>query len=107
MAKYFSNCKKCRSTGVKLCSRGPKCVLEKRSVTPGQHGKKFGTKKLSEYGKQLVEKQKLKLLYGVMERQFSRFFEQASRQKGVTGEVLLSMLERRLDNVVYRLKMAN
>lgn len=107
MARYLSSCKKCRSTGVKLCSRGPKCVLEKRSVTPGQHGKKVGTKKLSEYGKQLVEKQKLKLLYGVMENQFKRFFQEASRQKGVTGEALLSLLERRLDNVVYRLKMAS
>ena len=106
MGKYFSGCRKCRRTGVKLCSRGPKCVLERKSVTPGQHGKKLGSKKLSEYGKQLLEKQKLKLMYGVMETQFYRFFEQASKQKGVTGETFLSMLERRLDNVIYRLKMA-
>lgn len=105
--KYVSSCKKCRQTGEKLCSRGPKCILERRSLTPGQHGKKVGTKKLSEYGRQLQEKQKLKLVYGVLERQFKRFFEIASKNRGVTGEVLLSLLERRLDNVVYRLKMAS
>jgi len=104
--KFVSGCKKCRQTGEKLCSRGPKCVLERRAVSPGQHGKKTGTKKLSEFGKQLQEKQKVKLHYGVLERQFHRFFTIAAKNKGVTGEVLLSLLERRVDNVVYRLKMA-
>ena len=104
--KYQSGCRKCRRIGEKLCSRGPKCVLEKRALTPGQHGKKIGTKRISEYGKQLLEKQKVKLMYGVLEKQFQRFFEFASKRKGITGEVLLSMLERRLDNVVFRLKMA-
>ena len=73
---------------------------------PGQHAKRSGTKKLSEFGKQLQEKQKVKLMYGVLERQFRRFFDIASKQHGVTGENLLTTLERRLDNVVFRLKMA-
>ncbi len=106
-SKYSAGCRKCRRFGEKLCSRGPKCVIERRSLTPGQHGKKIGTKKLSEYGKQLQEKQKVKLTYGVLEKQFERFFDIASKSKGVTGEMLLSMLERRIDNVVYRLKMAS
>ncbi len=106
MGKKLSGCKKCRQIGAKLCSKGPKCVIEKRASSPGQHGKKIGIKKTSEYGKQLKEKQKVKLLYGVLERQFRRFFDIASQQKGVTGEVLLCTLERRLDNVIYRLKMA-
>ncbi len=104
--KYVAGCRKCRRFGERLCSRGPKCVIERRSLTPGQHGKKFGTKKLSEFGKQLQEKQKVKLVYGVLERQFERFFDIASKSRGVTGETLLSLLERRIDNVVYRLKMA-
>ena len=103
--KFISGCRKCRQTGEKLCSRGPKCVIERRILTPGQHGKKPGAKKMSEFGKQLQEKQKVKLHYGVLERQFKRFFDIASKQRGVTGEVLLSLLERRLDNSVYRLKM--
>lgn len=106
MANKISGCRKCRQTGVKLCSKGPKCILEKRPVTPGQHGRKIGIKKTSEYGKQLQEKQKAKMMYGMREKQFKRFFEEATRQKGVTGESLLSLLERRIDNVVYRLKMA-
>lgn len=106
MANKVSGCRKCRQYGVKLCSKGPKCVLEKRPVTPGQHGKRVGIQKTSEYGKQLQEKQKVKLMYGVREKQFRRFFAEAARQKGITGEVLLSLLERRLDNTVYRLKMA-
>lgn len=105
--KFISGCKKCRQTGEKLCSRGPKCVIEKRVLTPGQHGKKIGSKKLSEFGKQLQEKQKVKLHYGVLERQFQRFFDLASKHRGITGEILLSLLERRLDNTVYRLKMAS
>lgn len=107
MGKILSGCRKCRCIGVKLCSRGPKCVLEKQTTYPGQHGKKIGSKKSSEYGKQLLEKQKVKLMYGIREKQFSRFFGIASQLKGVTGETLLSLLERRLDNVIYRLKMAS
>ena len=104
-------CKKCRQVGEKLFLKGTKCrtakcPLEVRPTTPGQHGKKFGAKKLSEYGKQLREKQKIKLMYGVLEKPFKRFFDRASKQKGVTGETLLSLLERRLDNVLFRLKMA-
>jgi len=104
-------CSKCRQVGEKLFLKGSKCrsakcTFEKRPVSPGQHGRKVGTKKASEYGKQLQEKQKVKLMYGVLERQFRRFFDLASKQKGVTGETLLSFLERRLDNTVYRLKMA-
>lgn len=106
MGKMISGCRKCRCIGVKLCSRGPKCVLEKQTTHPGQHGKKIGSKKSSEYGKQLLEKQKVKLMYGIREKQFSRFFGIASQLKGVTGETLLSLLERRLDNVIFRLKMA-
>jgi small subunit ribosomal protein S4 len=106
-----SVCSRCRQAGEKLYLKGskcrtPKCTIEKRATSPGQHGKKAGTKKLSEYGKQLQEKQKVKLMYGVLERQFQRFFENAAKKRGVTGETLLSMLERRLDNVVFRLKMA-
>lgn len=107
----MSNCAKCRQAGEKLYLKGakcrsPKCTLEKRPTGPGQHGKRVGTKKLSEYGKQLSEKQKVKLMYGVLERQFRRLFTLASKQHGITGENLLSILERRLDNVVFRLKLA-
>lgn len=107
MAKYLSGCKKCRQIGVKVCSRGPKCVLEKRKMSPGQHGKKIGLKKSSMYGKQMQEKQKVKFVYGVLEKQFLCFFDKAVAQRGVTGDNLLRLLEQRLDNVVYRLKMAS
>ena len=84
---------------------GEKCAIERRNVPPGQHGK--GRKaKLLGYGLQLREKQKVKRMYGVLERQFRRYFEEADRKKGVTGETLLQLLERRLDNVVYRLGFA-
>lgn len=104
-------CSKCRQAGEKLFLKGAKCrsakcTLEKRTGTPGQHPKKPGSKKTSEYGKQLQEKQKVKLMYGVLEKQFHRFFYVATKQRGVTGENLLALLERRLDNVVFRLKMA-
>ena len=107
----MSTCSKCRQAGEKLYLKGakcrsPKCTLENRPTAPGQHGRRVGTKKLSEFGKQLEEKQKVKLMYGVLERQFKRFFDVASKQHGVTGENLLTMLERRLDNVVFRLKMS-
>jgi small subunit ribosomal protein S4 len=106
-----SKCGQCRSAGEKLFLKGakcrsPKCVIENRQTMPGQHAKRSGTKKMSEFGKQLQEKQKVKLMYGVLERQFRRFFDIASKEHGVTGENLLTTLERRLDNVVFRLKMA-
>jgi small subunit ribosomal protein S4 len=106
-----SICRQCRQVGEKLFLKGAKCrtakcAIEKKASTPGQHGKKIGMKKLSEYGKQLQEKQKVKMMYGVLEAQFRRFFKMASKHKGATGENLLSLLERRLDNVLFRLKMA-
>ena len=84
---------------------GEKCAIERRNVPPGQHGKGRRARLLG-YGLQLREKQKVKRMYGVLERQFRRYFEKADRQKGVTGEILLQLLERRLDNVVYRLGFA-
>ena len=95
--KKFRQLETCPKTGCR--------VLDRRPTSPGEHGKKIGTRKFSEYGKQLREKQKVKMIYGMREKQFRRFFEIASRQKGVTGDNLLSCLERRLDNVLYRLKM--
>jgi len=84
---------------------GEKCAIERRNVPPGQHGKGRRARLLG-YGLQLREKQKVKRMYGVLERQFRRYFEKADRQKGVTGEILLQLLERRLDNVVYRFGFA-
>lgn len=106
-----STCSKCRQAGEKLYLKGAKCrsakcTLEKRSETPGQHPKKAASRKTSEYGKQLQEKQQVKLMYGMLERQFHRFFDIATKQRGVTGDNLLALLERRLDNVVFRLKMS-
>jgi small subunit ribosomal protein S4 len=99
----------CRREGIKLYLKGsrcesPKCAIERRNVPPGMHGYRRG--KPSEYGVRLREKQKLKRFYGVWERQFRRYFELASRSPENTGEVLLSIMERRLDNVVYRLGFA-
>ncbi|MFO7171977.1 MAG: 30S ribosomal protein S4 [Bacillota bacterium] len=110
MGRYIGPvCRLCRREGVKLYLKGAKCYTDKcpvvrRPYPPGQHGQ--NRKKLTEYGIQLREKQKLRRFYGVMERQFRRYFEQAARKKGVTGEALLQTLERRLDNVVYRLGLA-
>ena len=111
MASKFSACRLCRQAEEKLFLKGArcrtaKCAMEKRAAAPGQHGKRFGAKKKSEYGKQLREKQKVKIIYGMRERQFRRFFDLASKQRGVTGEILLSLLERRLDSVLFRMKMA-
>lgn len=112
MANELAACRLCRQAGEKLFLKGArcrtaKCAIEKRAAAPGQHGKRLGgQRKLSEYGKQLREKQKVKIMYGMRERQFQRFFDLASKQKGVTGEILLGLLERRLDNVLFRLKMA-
>src|SRR5436190_11254762 len=104
-----SVCKLCRREGIKLYLKGsrcdsPKCAIERRNVAPGMHGYRRG--KPSEYGLRLREKQKLKRFYGVFERQFRRYFEVASRSPENTGEVLLSIMERRLDNIVYRLGFA-
>jgi small subunit ribosomal protein S4 len=102
-------CKLCRREGIKLYLKGsrcesPKCAIDRRNVPPGMHGYRRG--KPSEYGIRLREKQKLKRFYGVLERQFRRYFELASRSPENTGEVLLSIMERRLDNVIHRLGFA-
>src|SRR5436305_14621513 len=102
-------CKLCRREGIKLFLKGsrcesPKCAIDRRNVAPGMHGYRRG--KPSEYGIRLREKQKLKRFYGVFERQFRRYFALASRSPENTGEVLLSIMERRLDNVVHRLGFA-
>src|SRR3989338_4097894 len=99
-------CRLCRREGIKLFLKGirctgDKCAIERRNQPPGMHRR--GRGKLSDYGMQLREKQKAKKIYGVLERQFRTFFERASKSRGVTGEVLIQLLERRLDNVVYRL----
>ncbi len=111
MASNLATCRRCRRAGDKLFLKGSKCrtakcPMERRATTPGQHPRRQGTLKLSEYGKQLAEKQKVKLMYGSLEKQFRRFFKIASESKGITGDSLLSLLERRIDNVVFRLKMA-
>ena len=106
MGRYLSpKCRICRRIGAKLFLKGPrcytdKCALARRPYAPGQHGRIRS--KLSNYGLQLREKQKVKRMYGVLERQFRRYFQIAQRKKGVTGTVLLQLLECRLDNVVYQ-----
>jgi small subunit ribosomal protein S4 len=100
-------CKQCRREGEKLFLKGEKCftdkcAMEKRSYAPGQHGQRRGGR-LSDYGVQLREKQKLRRIYGVLEKQFRTYYAEADRLKGVTGENLLQLLESRLDNVVYRM----
>ena len=110
MARYTDAvCRQCRREGQKLFLKGDRCYTGKCGVTrrayaPGQHGQ--GRKKPSEYGIQLREKQKARRFYGVLESQFEKYFEMANKQKGVTGENLLRILESRLDNVVYRLGFA-
>ncbi len=111
MARYTGPvCKLCRREGEKLFLKGARCLtakcsFEKRSYAPGQHGASRRVK-LSEYGIQLREKQKVKRIYGVLESQFRNYYKRATRQKGITGENLLQLLESRLDNVVYRLGFA-
>ena len=111
MARYTDAvCRLCRREGVKLYLKGDrcysdKCAIERKGYAPGQHGQ--SRKKVSEYGLQLREKQKARRIYGVLEKQFRGYFVKADRQKGITGENLLQMLERRLDNVVYRLGYAS
>jgi small subunit ribosomal protein S4 len=102
-------CRLCRREGLKLFLKGErcytdKCAIERRNYPPGEHGQ--ARPKFSEYSVQLREKQKLRRMYGVLEGQFRRYFEIADRAKGVTGEILLQLLERRLDNIVYRVGFA-
>ena len=112
MARYTGPvCRKCRTLGEKLMLKGekcatPKCLLERRNVRPGEHSK-ARRYRISEYGTKLKEKQKVRFTYGVLERQFRKFFAEAARTPGATGDILLILLERRLDNVVYRLGFAD
>ncbi len=107
MAKYTNaDCKLCRREGAKLFLKGErcaskKCAMEKRPVAPGMHG--VTRKKASEYNVQLREKQKVKRAYGLLEKQFRAYYEEAERMRGVTGENMLALIEKRLDNVVYRM----
>lgn len=111
MARYTdAKCRICRREGQKLFLKGDrcftdKCSYERRPYVPGQHGR--GRKKISDYAIQLREKQKVRRMYGVLEKQFRSYFEQADMQKGVTGTNLLALLEMRLDNVIYRMGFAN
>jgi len=111
MARYKDSvCKLCRREGMKLFLKGDrcysdKCAIERREYPPGQHGQ--GRTKFSEYGAQLREKQKIRRIYGIHEKQFRKIFAEADRRKGVTGENLIQLLEARLDNMVYRLGFAN
>ena len=111
MARYAGPvCRLCRVEGIKLYLKGDrchtdKCAIERRNYAPGQHGQR--RTKRSEYGLQLREKQKVKRTYGLLERQFRGYFVKAERQRGITGENLLILIERRLDNVVYRLGLCS
>ncbi|MBW2057846.1 MAG: 30S ribosomal protein S4 [Deltaproteobacteria bacterium] len=111
MARYTGSvCRLCRREGMKLFLKGDrcysdKCSVERRNYPPGQHGQRRG--KFSPFAVQLREKQKVKRMYGLQEKQFRGYFEKADRQRGVTGENLLTLLERRLDNMVYRLGFAS
>jgi len=105
-----AKCRKCRREGEKLFLKGTRCTthrcaFDRRDYAPGQHGAK--RTKLSNYGIQLREKQKAKRIYGLLERQFRLYFEEAARRKGVTGTLLLQFLERRLDNVLFRMGLAS
>ena len=111
MARYIGPvCRLCRREAMKLFLKGErcyteKCAIEKRNYVPGQHGKTRKAK-IAGYGIQLREKQKVKRIYGVLEDQFRRYFESAERTRGITGDTLLQLLERRLDNVIYRLGLS-
>ena len=111
MARYTGpSCKLCRREGTKLYLKGERCLSDKcafnrRTSAPGQHG--AAKKKLTEYGMQLREKQKAKRYYGVLEKQFKNYYVKADNQEGIAGENLLRLLERRLDNVVFRMGLAN
>jgi small subunit ribosomal protein S4 len=111
LARYTGpSCRLCRRENMELFLKGErcytdKCAIKRRNYPPGQHGQ--GRVKVSDYGVQLREKQKVRRIYGVLEKQFRSFFEKAERMKGVTGENLLFLMERRLDNVIYRLGFAS
>ncbi|WP_024621785.1 30S ribosomal protein S4 [Metaclostridioides mangenotii] len=111
MARYTgASCRQCRREGMKLFLKGDrcytdKCAIAKRNYAPGQHGQ--GRKKVSNYGLQLREKQKVKRIYGVLETQFRNLYERAENMQGKAGENLLSLLEKRLDNTVYRMGLAS
>lgn len=106
MGRYRGpKCKRCRREGFRLCGKTVKCAREKRDYPPGPTGR--FKKKLSDYGQQLREKQKVKYLYGLTERPFRRFYREAARIRGETGATLMTLLERRLDNVVYRMGFAS
>lgn len=111
MARYRdANCKLCRREGEKLFLKGSrcsseKCAIDRRQYAPGQHGQNF-RRKISPYGLQLREKQKVRRTYGVLERQFHNYFQKADAKPGITGDILIQFLERRLDNMVYRLGFA-
>lgn len=111
MARYTdASCRLCRREGMKLYLKGERCYTDKCAITrrqyaPGQHGQR--RKKQSEYGLQLREKQKAKRIYGILEKQFAKYFEIAERRKGITGDNLLEILESRLDNAVYRMGFAS
>lgn len=111
MARYTdAKCRLCRREGEKLFLKGTrcmtaKCAIERQNYPPGQHGQ--NRQKLSTYGQQMREKQKAKRIYGILERQFRRYFSMADKYRGVTGTVLLQLLERRLDNLIYRLGIAS
>lgn len=112
MARYTGpSCRLCRREGCKLHLKGErcnsdKCSLNRRAQAPGQHGAANNRRRVKEYSLQLREKQKAKRYYGILEKQFKNYFEKADRKEGQTGENLLTMIERRLDNVVYRMGMA-
>jgi len=111
MARYTGPvCRLCRREGTKLFLKGDRCIsgkcaIDRRSTVPGQHG--TANKKVREYGMQMREKQKTRRYYGVLERQFVNYYEEAARKEGMTGENLICLLERRLDNVVYRMGFAS
>jgi small subunit ribosomal protein S4 len=111
MARYLDGkCRQCRREGIRLYLKGErcysdKCAIERRAYAPGEHGQERA-RKLTPYGVQLREKQKARRIYGIMERQFRNYFFRASRKTGITGEILLQLLETRLDNLVYRLGIA-
>lgn len=107
-----AKCRKCRRAGEKLFLKGDrcntaKCAIVRRAYAPGAHGKKMVKGNKSEYGMQLAVKQKIKRIYGVLEKQFRNHFEEVQNKQGVVGDLLLARLERRLDNVVYRIGLAN
>jgi small subunit ribosomal protein S4 len=114
LARYTgAACRLCRREGIKLFLKGDrcltdKCAIDKRNFVPGEHGKShFRRRQLIGYGQQLREKQKVKRMYGILENQFRRYFRKAETRKGVTGEILLQLLESRLDNVAFRLGFAS